>query len=289
MPERDGQLAIDFATESLKAEGKVNLANALADRKTAFGGRYKDVDEDAIIDAWTNLFIDGWIGPDPDQSSGDWFKGWLRITSYGKTQLGLIENDCYPVFLDPKSTIQELQKTIPHIAPLALRYFEEALWAIKKHLDLSATITMGGASESSILSLIDAVIDYYEDPTLNAAFSKNDKIKPKFDYLLETMKNKKLQKDLLSIFSEDRAKCDNIREIFINIDTTLRRMFDIYSINRNDAGHPNDMGSDPDITRCEAAMFRKFFKTVYGLISCINEAKCMNKGVGGIIRMLMAT
>ena len=245
MPEKDGQLAIDFAIESLKAEGKVNLANALAYRKTAFGGRYKDVDEDAIIDAWTNLFIDGWIGPDPDQSSGDWFKGWLRITSYGKTQLGLIENDCYPVFLDPKSTIQELQKTIPHIDPLALRYFEEALWAIKKHLFLSATITMGGASEASILSLIDAVIDYYGDTTLNAAFDRNDKIKPKFDLLLSTMKDRNLKKDLLAVFNSDRGKCDNIREIFINVETILRRMFDIYRINRNDAGHPTDMGLIP--------------------------------------------
>ena len=54
-------------------------------------------------------------------------------------------------------------------------------------------------------------------------------------------------------------------------------MFDIYRINRNDAGHPTDMGSDPDLTRSEAAMFRKFCKIVYGLISYMDEAKGIKK------------
>lgn len=75
MPQKDGQLAIDFAIECLKSSDLSSLANALAYRKTAFDGKYKEIGEDAIVDAWTNLFLDGWIGPDPHQGSGDWFKG----------------------------------------------------------------------------------------------------------------------------------------------------------------------------------------------------------------------
>lgn len=272
MPEKDGQLALECILETLKSQsGTANLGNILGFQERMFEGKYKEIDENAIAEAWLNLFLDGWIKP---KNPLVWLNNdWFEVTSYGKSQLGRIGEEYYPVFLDPELTILGLRSTIPNMDSLTLRYFEEALWAIKKKLFLSATITMGGASESSILSLIDAVIDYYEDATLTTAFDKNDKIKPKFDLLLTTLKDRNLKNDLLKIFEADREKCENIREIFINVETMLRRMFDIYRINRNDAGHPTDMGSDPDITRSEAAMFRKFCKIVYGLIFYINEAK----------------
>jgi hypothetical protein len=272
MSEKDGQLALEYILEVLKSQmGKANLLNIIGSQDRAFGGKYKEIDKNAFAEAWLNLFLDGWVRP---SSPSVWLNNdWFGSTSYGDAQLGMIGDDYYPVFLDPVSTILELKSAIPNMDTIALKYFEEALWAIKKKLFLSATITMGGASETAILSLIDAVIDYYEDATLTTAFDKNDKIKPKFDLLLATIKDRNLKKDLLIIFKDDRVKCENIREIFINVETTLRRMFDIYRINRNDAGHPKDMGSDPNITRSEAAMFRKFCRIVYGLISYINEAK----------------
>jgi hypothetical protein len=33
----------------------VNLSNWLSFRKTAFGGKYIDVNENALVEAWTNL------------------------------------------------------------------------------------------------------------------------------------------------------------------------------------------------------------------------------------------
>jgi hypothetical protein len=276
MSEKDGQLALEYILEILK-EQRANLGNIRGFRNSAFGGKYKEIDEYAIKEAWYNLFIDGWIMPSSDSVwlNNDWF----TVTSYGKSQLGKIGEDYYPVFLDPGSTISELKSAIPNIDPIAVKYFEEALWAIQKRLFLSATITMGGASESSILSLIDAVIDYYEDATLTASFAKTDKIKPKFDLLLGAIKSRNLKKELQSIFATDRVKCENIKEIFINVETVLQRMFDIYRINRNDAGHPTDIGSDPDLTRSEAAMFRKFCRIVYGLISYMDEAKVIKKAL----------
>jgi hypothetical protein len=271
MPEKDGQIALEYILEVLKREGgKANLTNILSYKDKAYNGRYKEADKNAIEEAWLNLFLDGWIMPSGTPSL--FIQNWFQTTSYGRSKLEQ-GGDYYPVFLDPPSTISELTRAIPNIDPLALKYFEEALWAIKKKLFLSATITMGGASESSILSLVDTVIDYYEDTSLTTLFNKNDKIKPKFDLLLTTIKERNLKKELLDIFASEKEKCDDVRSIFINIETTLRRMFDIYRINRNDAGHPSDMGSDPDITRSEAAMFRKYCRIIYGLIFYINEAK----------------
>lgn len=274
MPEKDGQLAVDFAIECLR-HGERNLTNILDSRKTAFGGKYKEVGEDAIVEAWTNLFLDGWIGPDPKQAGGNVVKDWIRITSYGKAQLGLIGEDYYPVFLDPVLTVRELQSTIPNIDSIALKYFEEALWAIKKHLFLSAVVTMGCASERSVLLLIETVLDFYGDAALRTEFNKTDKIKPMFELFKKTIGDRGLKKELLKIFGSDPAKCDELKRLFIDFDNTLDQMFQIYRTNRNDAGHPTGIAFDKDITRAEAAMFRKYCKLIYNLIAYIEEAKSL--------------
>jgi|GEM_PF-3004513 len=273
MSEKNGLSALDYLLKTLKEDrdGSANLSNILGDRKDAFKGEYKEIDENSIDEAWLNLFLDGWIRP--ISASSPLNSHWFRVTSYGKSQLGMIDDDYFPVFLDPQSTISGLKSTIPNIDPITLKYFEEALWAIKKRLFLSATITLGGASESSILALVEALLDFYSDDSLSAEFDKNNKIKNRFELLLKTMKERNLKRNLLDTFKTDSGKCDDINKIFIKVDTVLQRMFDIYRINRNDAGHPTDIGSDPDITRAEAAMFKKYCKIIYGLISCINEAK----------------
>lgn len=276
MPEKDVQLAVDYVLEILKkTKDIVNIYNYLDTdtRKTAFGGKYKEVDKDAIVEAWTNLFLDGWIGPDPTQMNGDLVGGWLRITSYGKSQLESIGEDYYPVFLDPVSTISRLKDTIPNIDPLALKYFEESLWAIKKHLFLSAIVTMGCASECSILQLIDEMLDYYDDTNLQERFSRSDKIKFKYELFKKTLEERGLKKELLSLFASDQRKYEDLKRLLIDFDTIIDRMFQIYRTNRNDAGHPSGIEFDQDITRAEAAMFRKYCRIIYGLIAYINEAK----------------
>lgn len=277
MPENDGQLAYDYAIESLKNQNS-DLWTALAFRETAFNGRYKNVDSDALIDAWLNLIADGWIGPDPEQNSGQWLRGSLRITRYGKAQLGLIGEDYYPVFLDPVSTISRLRSTIPNIDSIALKYFEESLWAIKKHLFLSAIVTMGCASECSILLLIDAMLDFYNDADLRTKFrsDKFNKIKPRYELFKKTIDEKGLKKRLLSLFESDQGKYDDLKHLFIDFETTLDEMFHIYRTNRNDAGHPSGIEFDRDITRAQAAMFRKYCKIIYGLIAYMNEGKLLN-------------
>lgn len=281
MPEKDGQLAVDYVIEILrtKKSGIVNLYGAIdsRSRKTAFGGKYEEVDENAIVEAWTNLFLDGWIGPDLNQSGGDLVRGWLRITSYGKSQLESIEGDYYPVFLDPISTIQVLQNTITNIDAIALEYFKESLWAIKKHLFLSAVVTMGCASERSILLLIEAMLDFYGDATLRTEFNKSDKLKPKFELFKKTIGDKGLRRELMTLFGSDKTKYEDLKRLFIDFDNTLDQMFQIYRINRNDAGHPSGIGFDQDITRAEAAMFRKYCKIIYGLIAYMNEGKGLKK------------
>ncbi len=172
------------------------------------------------------------------------------------------------MFLDPVATIQKIEESIPNMDNIALDYFRESLWAIKKRLYLSATVTMGCASERSILLLIEAVLDHYpNDKTLISEFTKSYSIKKKFFLLIKTIKGKNLKNELLSKYPSDNDKIDKINRLFVDVDTHLDLMFSIYRINRNDAGHPTGRRFNEDMVKANAAMFKNYSEIIYGLIS----------------------
>lgn len=257
MPEKEGQPPINFILERLRKETYhgFSLNNELGLAKDYGGSSHEPLNEKAIGEAWLKLFLDGWIKTEPGKvGNSDWLNAeHFKLTSYGRRQLKQIgeDKDYYPVFLDPDGTISKLKSDIPNIDLIALDYFEEALWAIQKNLYLSAAVTMGCASECSILALIDAVVDYYNssDPDLNNKFNRDNRIKPKFEVLKNTIRDKGLKKDLLDKFKPDKVKCDDINRKFIDFETMLDMMFHIYRINRNDAGHPTGTEYDKDIAR----------------------------------------
>lgn len=260
--EKDDQKALDVILAKLKSTSRhINLRNILIgikQSKTRGEEPYKDIDLDQASEVLQNLFLDGWFSQDIDQ-----LENWLILTSYGRSQL---EMDYHPVFLDPTSTIQDIKGSIPSIDSVALDYFQEALWAIKKRLYLSATVTMGCASEQSILLLIEAVLNHYGDDTLRQEFDKLGSIKNKFELLMKSIKQKNLKNELLENYKQDTEKCEDIKRLFIDIDTLLNQMFSIYRINRNDAGHPTGRKFTEEIVKANAAMFKKYCEIVYGLI-----------------------
>lgn len=259
--ERNEQKAFDSVLKYLKNknDSQILFQNVLLDYEQFEFGIFEDVNLDDVSEILQELFLDGWFSPDTTRSTG-----WLRLTSYGRSQLEL---DYKPVFLDPVATIQEIEESIPKMDSIALDYFRESLWAIKKRLYLSATVTMGCASERSILLLIEAILDHYNDKTLISKFSKSYGIKKKFDLLIKTIKEKKLKNELLSKYQSDNNKIDEINRLFVDFDTHLDQMFSIYRMNRNDAGHPTGRKFNEDIVKATAAMFKNYCEIIYGLIS----------------------
>lgn len=259
--ERDEQKAFESVLKYLKnkKDSPILFQNVLQEYKHHESGFFADVGPDDVSEILQDLFLDGWFSPDHIQ-----FGDWLRLTSYGRSQLEL---DYKPVFLDPVATIQEIEESIPNMDSIALDYFRESLWAIKKRLYLSATVTMGCASERSILLLIEAIVDHYNDKTLTSKFSKSYGIKKKFDLLIKTIKEKGLKNELLSKYQSDNDKIDEINRLFVDFDTHLDHMFSIYRINRNDAGHPTGRKFNEDIVKSTAAMFKNYSEIIYGLIS----------------------
>lgn len=257
MDERpDDQKALKYVLDSIKESRTINFGNTIGLCREY----HSDIDPMQVSEVLQDLYLDGWFCIDPDAISSNW----LILTSYGRSQLGL---KCYPAFLDPVSTIVDLKDSVPNIDNVALDYFQEALWAIKKRLYLSATVTMGCASEQSILLLINAALNHYNNESLYREFEKLNSIKKKFDLLTDIIKRNDLRKELLSKHTGDKKREDDIKRLFIDIDTLLEQMFSIYRINRNEAGHPSGRKFDENIVKANAAMFKKYCEIVYALIS----------------------
>lgn len=260
MRKKDDQQALAVVLKLLKVD-KVSLTDILRtinSYQVNVPEIYRDLDLELVSESWQNLFLDGWFSPDPKRPEG------YILTTYGKSQL---ERAYHPVFLDPVSTIQDIRDSIRNMDSVALDYFQESLWAIKKGLYLSATVTLGCASEQSILLLIEAILDYYGDDELRVKFNNRRSIKSKFDLLVETIQNKNLKKEVPEKFRSDKVKYEEITRLFIDFDTMLNQIFSIYRINRNEAGHPTGRHFDEDIVKANAAMFKKYCEVIFGLIS----------------------
>jgi len=112
--ERDEQKAFDSVLKYLKnkKDSSISFGNVLGDYKQYDFGFFADVDLDDVSEILQDLFLDGWFSPDHTQLGN-----WLRLTSYGRSQLEL---DYKPVFLDPDATIQEIEESIPNMDNIAL-------------------------------------------------------------------------------------------------------------------------------------------------------------------------
>ena len=269
--ERDEQKTLKWVLDELKRnpDSSIMIKNILFSlndfKARSPSDRYEGVDLEYAAEILQSLYLDGWFRPDWNNTNSDW----LKLSSYGRSQLDL---DYQPVILDPVVTIKDLKDSIPNIDSITLDYFTETLLAIKKRgLWLSATVTMGCASEQSILLLIEAILNYYNDEKLIIKFNNCYTIKTKFDLLMETIKQRNLKKDLLTKFKSDKSKCDEISRLFNDVDVLLNQMFSIYRINRNDAGHPSGRKFDENIVKSNASMFKKYCEVVYGLIALVED------------------
>lgn len=261
--ELDEQRALSFLLDELKRiERTFNIHHfvSLISEQQQREGKHPDIDLNAVLEHYQNLYLDGWFIPDFSQN---WTGGWVKLSSYGHAQLEL---EYKPVFLDPINTVKELKEAVPNIDTIAVKYYAESLMSIKKRLFLAAAVTMGCASERSILVLIEAVQEHHDDDELNEQFKNKRSIKSKFELLLETIKQRNLKNELTEQYSGTPETVEKIKALFVDVDTHLEQMFSIYRINRNDAGHPTGRDFSLDVVKAQAAMFRRYCEVIYRLI-----------------------
>lgn len=184
----------------------------------------------------------------PDQNSTF---PWLTITEFGKEVF--LSQDLLPY--DPDGYIKALKIKVTLIDDITLAYIGESVSAYNRHQLLSATITLGVASENLMLMLIEKYADWIPVASRQAAFKR--KVHEKFI----STQYKEFKKEFLNDVSSFP------REIQADWETYLDGVFNFIRINRNSAGHPTGKALNSSITYGNLQMFSSYAEFLFKLLS----------------------
>lgn len=176
---------------------------------------------------------------------------WLTITEYGKE---VFQNEDWLPY-DPDGYIKELKSRIPEIDDITLIYIKESVSAYNRRLLISASITLGIASENLMLNLIEAYSDWISEKEKKESFRK--KIDNKYQFY---KKYEVFKKEL----TNDKKKIP--KEFIKNIDTILDGIFNFIRINRNAAGHPTGEKNSAKLIYSNLQIFSEYSKSIIQLV-----------------------
>lgn len=176
------------------------------------------------------------------------------------------------IFLEPENYVKKLKEDIDNIDSITISYIEESIKAYKENLLLSSTVTLGCASENSILELIDSLCKFINDSNLIQDFNKEWGIKSKYEKLKNEYKNRKVKTQIESELKKlGRHLSDNEKSLFIDFETILDNLFNIYRISRNEVGHPTGKELDKDMLKAYIASFKRYVITIFGIKGIMDE------------------
>lgn len=222
-----------------------------------------DADKALVFDVFQRLISKGWLRPtDP-------YMQWYRLTAYGRATLG---EEIELLFLDPRRYIARIEEAIPNMDTITVSYLRESVEAFGQDLLLSATVTLGAASERALLELVDSYCNFKNDPPLTQRFEQAWSIKGKYELLKDQFKMESLRKTLPEMLTAKGIVTSDLDRHFIEFETMVDNLFHIYSINRDDAGHPIGVEMDKDSLRCNIAAFRRYAETIFALKDALDKA-----------------
>lgn len=200
---------------------------------------------------------------------GGIFNKWYKLTPVGNL---IIMDSTEFIFLEPENYVNRLKGEINNIDSITISYIEESIKAYKEDLLLSSTVTLGCASENSILELVDSVCKFINDPKLIQDFEKEWGIKSKYEKLKNEYKNRKVKTQIESELKKlGQSLSDDEKSLFIDFETILDNLFNIYRISRNEVGHPTGKGLDKDILKAYIASFKRYATTIFGIKRIMDE------------------
>ena len=226
-------------------------------------GKGIDADKALVFDVFHRLVAKGWLRPtDP-------YMQWHRLTAYGRTTLG---EEIELLFLDPQRYIARIEEAIPNMDTITISYLRESVQAFGEDLLLSATVTLGAASERALLELVDSYCNFKNAPPLTQRFEQAWSIKGKYELLKDQFKIENLRKTLPEMLTAKGIVTSDLDRHFVEFETMVDNLFHIYSINRDDAGHPIGVEMDKDSLRCNIAAFRRYAETIFALKDALDKA-----------------
>lgn len=181
----------------------------------------------------------------------------LTITSYGMQYIQ--EENFVPS--DPDGYIEHLKKRIPNIDEIILYYSTESIHAFNQHLLVSATLTLGAASERLIDILSEAFIEAQND------VDKKRKLQGSFESKAIFKWHKEFTGEIFQI-KENIPK--NIRD---NLDVYLEQFFHFIRMSRNEKGHPDKLQMSRNAVYGCLQIFVDYTEKIYALVNFLNKNK----------------
>jgi len=173
----------------------------------------------------------------------------FSLTEYGEK---FIKSN-KPVPNDTNGYLNRIKKEIPDLDSVIEIYLSESIRTYNINQLLSATITLGCASEKALLLLIETYRDTFKDNTKQEKFIKKTKgkfIKIQFE---------EFDKDFTGIMGQLPYDLkDNYRN-------TLTGIFEMIRRNRNLAGHPTGKQIDKDTLFANLQVFIPYCRYIYDL------------------------
>lgn len=175
---------------------------------------------------------------------------WLTITEYGKE--AFVKEEWLPY--DPDGYLKALKSKVPDLDDISLTYIGESVAAFNRRQLLSATLTLGVASENLMLLLIESYLNWIKDLKRKGNFEK--KIRDRFIYTQ--------YKEFRQEFSNDVRTLP--KELQSDWETYLDGVFNFIRLNRNSAGHPTGRKLDAKVVYANLQIASEYAGYIFSLI-----------------------
>ena len=204
-----------------------------------------------------DLIIEGIIRPGLGDGMNESFP-FFHVTEKGEE---ILKEDSVTPY-DPDSYLKIINKEVPNVDNVIIKYLDESLKTFRIGCLLSSTISLGCASEKTFMILIESFINAIE----------NGETKKKFAKLIEGRTIKRQFDEFVKYYNSSfKSKLNgDLRDGF---ETTVLGIFGIIRANRNDSGHPTGKEVDREQLYANIIIFRTYLKKVYNLIDWLQDNK----------------
>ncbi len=228
-------------------------------------GRYGSIH---LHDVWKSrvwsivwdLIIEGVLRPGIENSE-TWALPNFYVTDFGKQ---VIREPSTPY--DSEGYLKRLQERVPKVDPIIVSYLAESIETLRRNCLLSSTVTMGCASEQSMLLLFEKTADACS-PTkraaLQAALAKFRSIK---------QQNEEYRKWFDSHLRA-RLKADKGNDWASEMENALTFLFNHFRVMRNDAGHPTGTKISREEATANLVLFPRYLQLMYDLMEWLDANK----------------
>lgn len=196
-----------------------------------------------------SLIVQGILIPGLNDSNQGW--PFLSLTEYGRRCVQ--EDRILPH--DPDGYLRDFHRDVPNADSTVVAYLTESLQCYVHGLNRAAAIMLGGASEQTVLLMIESYSDSITDPQakqrFEASIQKTQSVFRKFELFERQFANVKQRMP---------------RELTDNVDSLLKGVFDLIRNTRNDAGHPAIGASiSRDSVNSHLRLFPPYYKRIRDL------------------------